>query len=64
MRFSLPSDYILTSPQNGGVPLSQCKRQTVRHMSNFDVVFRFSIDAVSIQHAQNGSSWKGTWKGR
>ena len=64
VRFSLPSDYILTSLQNGGVPLSQCKWQTVQHTSNFDVVFRFSIDAVSVQRAQNGSSWKGTWKGR
>ena len=31
---------------------------------NFDVVFRFPIDAVSVQRTQNGTCWKGTWKRR
>ena len=32
---------------------------------NFDLVLRFSVDAMSIQHVeQNGVGWKGTWGGR
>ena len=31
---------------------------------NIDVVLRFAVDAVSIQRAQNGFGWKGTWEGR
>ena len=31
---------------------------------NFDLVFRFPIDAVSVQRTQNGTCRKGTWQGR
>ena len=31
---------------------------------NLDVVFRFSVDAVSDQRVRNGVGLKGTWEGR
>ena len=44
---------------------SACVHGRLRHIRpNFDLVFRFPIDAVSVQRTQNGSSRKGTWKRR